>query len=78
MSKTDELRAAMLKADYASVRGKYTYGKNHLPVQNFYLREVVADDDGNWTTKVVKTVYENHVDSICRRMPDGEVSRTAG
>ncbi|MEM9470464.1 MAG: ABC transporter substrate-binding protein [Pseudomonadota bacterium] len=62
MSKTDELRAAMLKADYASVRGKYSYGKNHMPVQNFYLREVVADDDGNWTTKVVKTVYENHVD----------------
>lgn len=62
MSKTDDLRAAMKKADYASVRGKYTYGKNHFPVQNFYLREVVTDADGNWTTKVVKTVYENHVD----------------
>ncbi|MGI9513052.1 MAG: ABC transporter substrate-binding protein, partial [Anderseniella sp.] len=69
MSKTDELRAAMLKADYASVRGKYTYGKNHMPVQNFYLREVVADDDGNWTTKVVKTVFENHVDPYVGECP---------
>lgn len=69
MSKTDELRAAMAKADYASVRGKYTYGKNHMPVQNFYLREVVADEDGNWTTKVVKTVYENHVDPYVGECP---------
>ncbi len=59
----DALRAAMEKADYASVRGAYTYGKNHLPVQNFYLREVVADADGNWTTKVIETVYENHQDT---------------
>ena len=69
MSKTDELRAAMEKADYASVRGKYTYGKNHMPVQNFYLREVGADADGNWTTKVVKTVYENHVDPYVGECP---------
>jgi branched-chain amino acid transport system substrate-binding protein len=58
----DGLRAAMKSANYDSVRGKYTYGNNHMPVQNFYLREVVADADGNWTTKVVSTVYENHQD----------------
>jgi len=69
MSKTDDLRAAMEKADYASVRGKYTYGKNHFPVQNFYLREVVTDADGNWTTKVVKTVYKNHVDPYVGECP---------
>ena len=62
LSDADALRAAMTKADFASVRGKYSYGKNHLPVQNFYLREVVADADGNWTTETVATVYENHQD----------------
>ena len=62
LSDADALRAAMEKADYASVRGDYTYGKNHLPVQNFYLREVVADADGKWTTVVAATVYENHQD----------------
>ncbi|KAA3623703.1 MAG: hypothetical protein DWQ08_11190 [Proteobacteria bacterium] len=58
----DGMRAAMQKADYPSTRGKYTYGKNHFPVQNFYLREVVADADGMWTVKTVETVFENHQD----------------
>jgi len=58
----DGMRAAMKSANYDSVRGKYTYGNNHMPIQNFYLREVVADADGNWTTKVSKTVYEAHQD----------------
>ena len=58
----DGMRAAMEKAEYASVRGNYSYGNNHMPVQNFYLREVVADADGNWTTSISETVYENHVD----------------
>ncbi|MDH5353714.1 MAG: ABC transporter substrate-binding protein [Gammaproteobacteria bacterium] len=63
MSNQDAVRAAMEKADFASVRGSFSYGKNHMPIQNFYLREVVADADGNWTTKVVKTVFENHQDN---------------
>lgn len=58
----DGMRAAMKSVNYDSVRGKYTYGNNNMPIQNFYLREVVADADGNWTTQVVSTVYENHQD----------------
>ncbi len=60
---TDGMRAAMEAANYDSVRGKYTYGNNHMPIQNFYLREVVEDSDGRWTTKIVSTVFENHQDS---------------
>ncbi len=63
---TDALRVALEKADYASVRGDYRYGKNHFPIQNFYLREVVEDSSGNWTTKIVSTVYENHQDSYVK------------
>ncbi len=59
----DALRAAMKKADFDSIRGSYAYGKNHMPIQNFYLREVVADADGKWTTRIVKTVFKNHQDS---------------
>lgn len=58
----DGLRTAMEKANYDSVRGTYSYGNNHLPVQNFYLRKVVVDDDGNWTTSISSTIYENHQD----------------
>lgn len=69
LNDTDAIRAAMEKADYASVRGAYTYGKNHFPVQNFYVREVVADSQGKWTTKVVDTVYENHQDPYIEECP---------
>ena len=56
------LRKALKAADFDSVRGRYTYGNNHMPIQNFYLREVVEDSEGRWTTKIVKTVLENHQD----------------
>ena len=62
LSNKDGMRAAMEKADFPSTRGKFTFGNNHFPIQNFYLREVVADADGVWTTKIVSTVMENHQD----------------
>jgi branched-chain amino acid transport system substrate-binding protein len=58
----DALRAALKSADFNSVRGKYSYGNNHMPIQNFYLREVVEDGEGRWTTKIVSTVFTNHQD----------------
>jgi len=58
----DALRAALKAADFDSVRGKYSYGNNHMPIQNFYLREVVEDSEGRWTTRIVSTVYTNHQD----------------
>jgi branched-chain amino acid transport system substrate-binding protein len=62
MSDMDGIRAALKSADYDSVRGSYSYGSNNFPVQNFYLREVVVDGDGNWTTQVVDKILTNHVD----------------
>jgi branched-chain amino acid transport system substrate-binding protein len=59
----DGIRKALKAANYESVRGPYSYGNNHMPIQNFYLREVVEDAEGRWTTKIVKTVYSNHQDS---------------
>ena len=56
------LRSALKSANYNSLRGKYSYGNNNFPIQNFYLREVVEDSDGNWTTEVVDTVFTNHQD----------------
>ena len=58
----DGMRAAMMKADFPSVRGPFRYGNNHFPIQNFYLRKVVEDADGVWTTTVVDTVLEDHQD----------------
>jgi branched-chain amino acid transport system substrate-binding protein len=57
---TDGMRAAMAKADYASVRGKFKFGRNHFPIQNFYSREVVADKDGKWMVSLRNVVFNNH------------------
>ncbi|MDE0407964.1 MAG: ABC transporter substrate-binding protein [Alphaproteobacteria bacterium] len=62
MDDMDGMRAAMMKADFPSVRGLFRYGNNHFPIQNFYLRKVVEDADGVWTTTVVDTVLKDHQD----------------
>ncbi|MDA1323738.1 MAG: ABC transporter substrate-binding protein [Proteobacteria bacterium] len=62
LKKMDAMRAAFRKADFASVRGKFEYGNNHFPIQDFYLRQVVADENGNWTTKITQKIYTNHQD----------------
>ncbi len=62
----DAVRAALKQADFDSVRGNYSYGNNHMPIQNFYLREVVEDSEGRWTTKIVSTVLTNHQDPYAK------------
>lgn len=57
---TDGMRKGMEKADYASIRGKFKFGRNHFPIQNFYSREVVADKDGKWMVSIRDTVFKNH------------------
>ena len=59
----DGMRAAMKKADYPSVRGKYSYGNNHFPIQDFHLRQVKKDADGQWFVSYVSTVSEAHQDT---------------
>lgn len=59
---TAGMRAALEKADFPSVRGKFTMGNNHFPIQNFYERTVVKDADGNWTTAVGRVVLKDHQD----------------
>ncbi len=62
----DAMRAAMEQAEFPSVRGKFNFGSNHFPVQDFYSREVVVDSDGNWTTAVRDRVLVNHQDPYAR------------
>lgn len=65
-SQLDAMRSTMEKADFPSVRGKFSYGNNHMPIQNFYLTEVVEGGDGNWTTKIVDTIYTAHQDPYAK------------
>ncbi|MHA1536986.1 MAG: ABC transporter substrate-binding protein [Alphaproteobacteria bacterium] len=61
---------AMRKANYASVRGKYSYNVNGMPIQNLYKREVLAGADGKPYIKTSGVVFINHKDAYankCRR-----------
>jgi len=69
LSKKDQMRAEMRRADYASVRGSYMYGNNHFPIQNFYLQEAVAAADGGYTLKTVATALTGHQDRYHDRCP---------
>jgi branched-chain amino acid transport system substrate-binding protein len=59
------LRAAVKKADFASVRGNFSFGTNQHPIQDIYIREVVRTETG-FTNKTVKKVFANHVDAYSK------------
>lgn len=65
------LRAAMERADFASVRGPFRFGKNHFPVQDFWLSKVVKRPDGKYATQTVRKVFTDDVDAYAAecRMP---------
>jgi len=60
VSQTDALRQAIRKADFESVRGKFSFSANQHPVQDLYIREVVKADDGTYTNKTLKAVFKDH------------------
>jgi branched-chain amino acid transport system substrate-binding protein len=69
LTKKDEMRAEMKKANFPSVRGKFTFGNNQYPIQNFYLQEAVKDADGVLTLKTVATIVENDKDKSSAKCP---------
>ena len=60
VTKFDQLRAAVRKADFESVRGQFAFTTNQHPVQNLYIREVVEDGKGGYTNQTLKTVFTSH------------------
>lgn len=69
LTKKDAMREAMRKANFASVRGPYTYNHNHFPMQNFYVQEVVKDAEGQLTLKTVETILKDHQDAYADKCP---------
>ena len=61
-SKKDAMKAEMEKANFKSLRGPFKYGANHIPIQNFYLQDVVKDDKGELSLKTVATIVKDDQD----------------
>ena len=68
-SKKDAIKAEMEKANFKSVRGSYKYGNNHIPIQNFYLQDVVKDADGQLSLKTVSTIVKDDQDRFHDKCP---------
>jgi branched-chain amino acid transport system substrate-binding protein len=68
LSKKEEMRKEMEKADFKSVRGNFKFGNNHIPIQNFYLQDVVKQGD-DYVLKTVATIVENDQDRFHDKCP---------
>src|SRR6201991_5055690 len=68
-AKKDAMRAEMEKANFKSVRGPYKYGNNHIPIQNFYLQDVVKDAEGQLALKTVATIVKDDQDRFHDKCP---------
>jgi len=69
LSDKEALRKAMEKANFKSVRGGFKFGNNHMPIQNFYLQDVVKDAKGNFVLKTVATVVKDGQDDFHAKCP---------
>jgi branched-chain amino acid transport system substrate-binding protein len=57
----DAFRAALKEADFASVRGKFSFGNNQHPIQDIFVREVIKEGDV-YTNKIIATGLTDHQD----------------
>jgi len=69
LSRKDDIIKTMERADFASVRGKFRYGNNHFPIQNFYLQDVVKASDGTLGLKTVATILTDDQDNFHGKCP---------
>ena len=68
-SKKDAMKEEMKKVNFKSVRGSYKYGNNHIPIQNFYLQDVVRDADGRFSLKTLATIVKDDQDRFHDKCP---------
>ena len=62
----DALRAALMKADFKSARGKFKFNTNHYPIQDFYLVKVAKRPDGKFQTEIAQKVFTDYVDPYAK------------
>jgi branched-chain amino acid transport system substrate-binding protein len=65
----DALRAALMKADFQSLRGKFKYNTNHYPIQDFYLVKVAKRGDGKYQTEIAQKVFTDYADPHVKDCP---------
>jgi len=57
----EAFRAALNAADFDSTRGDFAFGPNQHPIQDIYVREVIAEGD-IFTNRIIGTALTDHGD----------------
>jgi len=58
----DALGAALRKADFQSVRGKFKFNTNQHPIQDWYLLRIEPDASGKLGYRTIKPIAPDHGD----------------
>lgn len=65
----EAFRAAMRAARFESVRGKFRFNRNHMPIQDYYLRVVTRDSQGRVTNRLLNRIYADRGDAFAASCP---------
>ena len=65
----DGFRAALMAADFDSVRGDFAFNSNHFPIQDFYIRQVVETENGGLGFATVAQAFDDHEDAYHEQCP---------
>ena len=57
------VRKALEAAKFDSVRGAFKFNVNHYPIQDYYLRVITKNAQGQVTNRTIGTVFKNHADA---------------
>jgi branched-chain amino acid transport system substrate-binding protein len=65
----DAVRAALRKADFKSVKGKFKFNNNQYPIQDHYIVTTVKDEKGVPVQKILGYATKDHGDSHAKDCP---------
>jgi branched-chain amino acid transport system substrate-binding protein len=58
----EAVKAALKKANFKSLRGKFKFANNQYPIQDFFLVKVAKRADGKYQTEIADRVFTDYTD----------------
>ena len=65
----DAVRAALKAADFSSVRGKFSFGNNQFPIQDYHVLKIVNDAKGRAVRSILTTPFKDRGDPFSAQCP---------
>ena len=62
LTKRDEFRKALRAAEFTSVRGKFAFGPNQHPIQDYYLTRFEKNGSGEIVQTIVRKIVSDYGD----------------